>query len=61
VFLLNYTKAVKHNKDGSYYKFVKTFRLSDGVEKVISVNSKIIQIASCNNNKNPIKRQKEII
>jgi len=34
-------KAVKHNKDGSYYKFVKTFRLGDGVEKVISVNSKI--------------------
>ena len=34
-------KAVKHNRDGSYYKFVKTFRLGDGVEKVISVNSKI--------------------
>ena len=34
-------KAIKKNKDGSYYEYVKKFRIGDGIEKIVEIDSNL--------------------
>jgi len=55
--MINYIKNQGEYRECNF----SHFSINLSMEQVNSTSIDVTQIASCNNNKNPIKRQKEII